>query len=199
MKAFVRSKRATGGLFTIWGGFFILNIKKVIYTSLLTALGILLPIAFHSIPNAGGIFLPMHIPVLLCGLICGFPYGLICGIITPLLSTLMTGMPPAAILPGMLCELAVYGTVSSLLISFIRFKNTYVNIYISLIVAMLAGRIVSGLLNAFIFMAGKYSMQIWIASSFLTALPGIVFQLLLIPAIIVVLRRARVIEITFKH
>lgn len=39
--------------------------------------------AFHVIPNGGSVFLPMHIPVLICGLFCGAPYGLACGIITP--------------------------------------------------------------------------------------------------------------------
>ena len=35
--------------------------KKLVITALLVALGIVLPFAFHSIPNAGSIFLPMHI------------------------------------------------------------------------------------------------------------------------------------------
>ena len=77
---------------------------------------VVLPIAFHSIPNAGSIFLPMHIPVLLCGLLCGPLYGLLCGILAPLISSFAPGMPPMAILPGMTAELAVYGLISGLLI-----------------------------------------------------------------------------------
>lgn len=57
------------------------------------ALGVVLPIAFHSVPNGGSIFLPMHIPVLLCGLICGPLYGVTCGILAPLISSFCTGMP----------------------------------------------------------------------------------------------------------
>lgn len=173
------------------------RIKKMVITALLIALGLVLPMAFHSIPNAGGIFLPMHIPVLLCGIICGFPYGLACGIAAPLLSSLLTGMPPVAILPSMLCELAVYGLVSSLLMHFIRTKNWYVNIYISLIGAMLSGRVVYGVLNALIFKAGNYSMQIWLGSAFVTALPGIAIQIVLIPAIIFALQKAKLIQM--KH
>ena len=45
------------------------NTKKVVFSGLLVAMGIALPIMFHSIPNAGSIFLPMHIPVLLSGFI----------------------------------------------------------------------------------------------------------------------------------
>ena len=104
------------------------NTKRMILTALFVALGVVLPMAFHSIPNAGSIFLPMHIPVLLCGLICGWAYGLGCGVLAPLLSSLMTGMPPAAILPGMLCELAVYGLVSGLLLKVIHTKRTIVDL-----------------------------------------------------------------------
>lgn len=154
------------------------------------ALGIVLPIAFHSIPNAGSIFLPMHIPVLLCGLICGPLYGLLCGILAPLLSSLITGMPPMAILPGMVLELAVYGLVSGLLIHSLPIKSTVTRIYIALIAAMIAGRIVSGVVNALIFHAGSYSFQIWITGAFIKALPGIIIQLILIPILVFALQKA---------
>jgi len=108
------------------------NIKKMVGTALFIAIGIALPLAFHSIPNAGRAFLPMHIPILLCGLICGFPWGLACGIVTPLLSSLLTGMPMAAMLPSMLCELAVYGLVSSLLMRYALVKNPYARLYIDI-------------------------------------------------------------------
>lgn len=169
--------------------------KKMVLTSLMIAVGVVLPIAFHSIPNAGSILLPMHIPVLICGIICGFPFGLLCGIITPLLSSLLTGMPPAAYLPAMICELAVYGLVTSLLIRFVRTKSVYANIYIALIGAMISGRIVYGILNSLIFRAGSYSAQIWLTSAFVTALPGIVIQLILIPLIVLKLQDSKFIDI----
>jgi len=171
------------------------NIKKMVLSALFIALGVALPLAFHYVPDAGRIFLPMHIPVLLCGIICGFPYGLACGAIAPLLSSFLTGMPPAAILPGMLCELAVYGSVSSLLMYLVRSKSLYIKVYISLIGAMLSGRIVLGTLNALIFNVGQYSTQMWLTASFVTALPGIVIQILIIPAVIIILQKAKLIEI----
>ncbi len=166
----------------------------MILTALFIAIGIALPLAFHSIPQAGQIFLPMHISVLMCGLVCGWPFGLACGIVTPLLSSLLTGMPPMAMLPAMLCELAVYGLVSGLLIHFIRIKNRYARIYIALIGAMLAGRIVSGMLNALILQAGSYSLEAWLATSFITALPGIAIQLVAIPVLVFALVKARLID-----
>ena len=171
------------------------TIRKTVYTSLLIAIGVVLPITLHAVPNAGSVLLPMHIPVLLCGIVCGLPYGLICGIATPLLSSWLTGMPPAAYLPAMLCELAAYGLVSSLLMRYVRTKNLYANIYIALIGAMLAGRIVYGVLNALIFRAGSYSAQVWLTSAFVTALPGIIIQLILIPAIVIALQKSKLADI----
>ena len=162
---------------------------KMVLSALFIAIGIVLPLAFHAIPNAGRIFLPMHISVLLCGLVCGIPYGLACGIITPLLSSLITGMPPAAMLPAMVCELAAYGVISAILMRYVRLKKVYVNVYISLIGAMLVGRVFYGILNALIFSAGSYSLQLWLGAAFVTALPGIAIQLVLIPAIVIALQK----------
>ena len=170
------------------------SIKKMVITALLIAVGIILPIAFHAVPNAGRVFLPMHISILLCGIICGFPYGLACGIITPLLSSLFTGMPPAAFLPSMICELAAYGTVSSLLIRYVRTKNLYVNVYIALVGAMIFGRIFYGILNSLIFNVGNYSMQMWLSAAFITALPGVVIQIIVIPLIVIALQKAKMIK-----
>lgn len=170
------------------------NIKKTIYAALCVALGVILPIAFHSIPNAGSIILPMHIPVLICGLICGWPFGLACGILAPLLSSLITGMPPIAYVPSMLCELAVYGLITGLLFKFIHTKKTIADTYISLVGAMIAGRIVYGILNALIFSVGKYSMSIWLTSAFVTSIPGIIIQLIIIPVLIVALEKAKLTE-----
>lgn len=167
--------------------------KRLILAALCVALGVVLPIVFHSIANAGSIFLPMHIPVLLCGLICGWPFGLVCGIATPLLSSLITGMPPVAFLPSMLCELAVYGLVSGLLMRWIKTKRLVLDLYLSLIGAMLAGRLVFGLLNALVFRAGAYSLPVWTAAAFVTALPGIVIQLVIVPMLVLALKKAKLI------
>ena len=167
--------------------------KKSIFAAVCLALCVVLPMAFHTIPGAGSIYLPMHIPVLLCGLICGWSFGLLVGILGPILSSLFTGMPPAAYLPTMIVELAVYGLVAGLLFQFIRTKKMAPDLYISLIGAMLIGRIVAGIVRALVFSPGQLSMQAWVTSYFVTGLPGIVIQILLIPAIIYALMQARLI------
>lgn len=168
--------------------------KRLILTGLCIALGIVLPLAFHAIANAGSIFLPMHIPVILCGLICGWPFGLACGVVAPLLSSLFTGMPMVAFLPAILCELAVYGAISGLLMRAMKTGKLVMDVYLSLIGAMLSGRLVFGLLNALIFRAGAYSLELWTTAAFVTALPGILIQLAIIPALVLALKKAKLIS-----
>lgn len=167
-------------------------VRRMILAAVCVALCVVLPIAFHSIPNAGSVILPMHIPVLLCGMIASWPYGLICGLMGPLLSSLLTGMPPAAILPAMMVECAVYGAVSGIMLKFTRTGKTYTDLYIALITAMLAGRVISGIAKALIFSPGM-AMSAWIASSFITSFPGIVIQLVLLPIVVTTLMKARMI------
>ncbi len=168
--------------------------KKLVLTSLFIALGVVLPQAFHAIPNAGSIFLPMHIPVLLSGYVVGPIFALICGVLTPLLSSLIFSMPPAAILPSMLCELAIYGLMVGLLSKVVKVNNMVVKTYLVLIGSMLCGRIAYGILNALIFRAGSYSLQAWLSAAFVTALPGIVIQMIVIPALVIGLKKARIID-----
>ena len=169
--------------------------KQLTLTAMFLALSITLPFAFHGVANAGSIFLPMHIPVLLCGIICGWPYGLACGILGPLLSSLSTGMPPAAYLPSMVCELAVYGMVAGMLTRKMRTGKKVFDLYLPLVCAMLSGRVCYGILNALIFKAGSYSLTVWLTGAFITSLPGIVMQLILIPALLYVLEEAGLMEL----
>ena len=164
--------------------------RKLVLTALFIAIGVVLPQAFHAIPNAGSIFLPMHIPVLIAGFAVGPLFGAICGILTPILSHLIFGMPPAMMLAQMICELAVYGFMTGLLNSLIKIKNPVVKNYAVLILSMLSGRLAYGILNALIFKAGSYSLQAWLSAAFITALPGIAIQLILIPILVARLRKA---------
>ncbi|MBR7179850.1 MAG: ECF transporter S component [Oscillospiraceae bacterium] len=174
------------------------NIKRLTLSALCIALCVVLPMAFHVIPNAGSVMLPMHIPVLLCGLVCGWQYGLLCGILGPLVSSILTGMPPAAILPGMMVECGMYGCVGGLMMERIRTGSLYADLYISLPIAMLAGRVISGIVKALILTPGM-SFSAWVAASFVTALPGISIQLILIPSLIVALTRAGLIPARYQR
>lgn len=167
-------------------------VKRMTLAAACIALCVVLPIAFHSVPDGGSVFLPMHIPVLVCGMICSWPYGLLCGLMGPLLSSLITGMPPAAFLPAMMVECGTYGAASGLMLKCVRTGKTYGDLYIALVVAMLAGRVISGIAKALIFSPG-IAMSAWVAGSFVTALPGIVIQLVLLPVVVNTLMKAKVI------
>lgn len=169
------------------------NVKKSIITAVCIALCYVIPLMFHGIQNAGNIFCPMHIPVFICGLICGWQYGLLCGIAGPALSSALSSMPPVAILPSMMVELAVYGTVAGLMMKLVRTKSTYADLYISLIVAIVCGRVLAGLAKALIFARGSYSMSAWIAGSVVTSWPGTVIQLVFIPTIVFALMKSHLI------
>lgn len=160
--------------------------RRLTYAALMLALGILIPMVFHTFQISGGIFLPMHIPVLLCGFLCGPQFGALCGLIVPLISSLITGMPPMyPTAVAMACELLVYGLMTGLL-------RKKCNVYLALILSMLAGRAVSGCANLVLMgLAGKsYTLNIFLTGAFVTALPGIVIQLLLVPLILIVMKKA---------
>lgn len=169
------------------------TVKRSIITAICIALCVVLPQAFHAIPNAGSVYLPMHIPVYLCGMISGWPYGILCGLAGPLLSSLITGMPMMAYLPGMMVELFCYGAISGLVFRLVRTKNLYADIYAALVSAMLLGRIIAGLVKAFILAPGELTAAAWATSYFVTGLPGIVIQLIVIPGLLLVLMKSRLI------
>lgn len=168
------------------------SLSKLILTAMCIALCVVMPIAFHAIPAGGKLFSPMHIPILLCGLACGMQYGAICGFAGPLLSSLITGMPAMGSLPPMVIECVTYGLLAGLMVKIIRSRYRFINLYASLIIAMLAGRIVAGIAKALYFSPG-ITVKIWMSTYFVVSLPGIILQLLLIPPIVYALIKARLV------
>jgi hypothetical protein len=166
------------------------SIFNLVLSGFFIAMGVILPMLFHSFGLLGGVFLPMHIPVLLCGFICGWKYGLPVGIIIPFLSSFVTGMPPLfPVAIAMSLELGAYGLVSGLL------KKRF-NSIITLIIAMLVGRVVMGV--SFVLLLGfvqkAYSINAFIEGAFVIALPGIILQLILIPLIFEVLKKSKILN-----
>lgn len=170
------------------------NLRKTVITAICVSLCVVLPVLAHLIPNGGSILSPMHIPVLLCGLICGPVFGGVCGVTGPLLSSLITGMPPLGYLPAMAVELCVYGLVSGLMMKLVRTKNLRLDLYISLVTAMVIGRIAAGVTQAAIFNAGSYTLTVFLTSYFITAWPALLLQLVLLPQTVTALTKSRLIE-----
>ncbi len=172
-----------------------LKIRNMILASMFLALGIILPFITGNIQFLGNQFLPMHLPVLICGFVCGYRYGGIVGFITPLLRAVLVGMPPLyPVALVMAFELATYGLVSGLLFRIL--KKNVVNVYISLIGAMISGRIIWGLVAFLIYPSAgfDFSFTVFLNSAFLFAIPGIVFQLIFIPVLVIFMKKNQVLS-----
>lgn len=167
------------------------QIKKLTLSAMFLAIGLVLPFLTGQIQGIGSMLLPMHIPVLLCGLICGWQFGGIVGFILPLLRFVLFSMPPMPNCISMAFELATYGLVIGLLHR--TFKGNFLlSLYGSMLISMLAGRVVWGVVQAVILgMNGSgFTLQMFMAGALLNAIPGIVLQLILIPAIMAALHRS---------
>ena len=70
-----------------------------------------------------------------------------------------------------------------------------------MIIAMISGRLVWGLVEVILLgMGGKaFTWQMFLAGAFLNAIPGIILQLVLIPAIMVALNKAGLVHFQKEH
>lgn len=168
---------------------------NIALTAMFLALAYVMPFLTGQIPEIGSMLCPMHIPVILCGYFCGGPWGFIVGAVAPLLRSLTLGMPtlfPKAF--AMSFELAVYGLMSGVLYRVLPKKK--INIYISLVLSMIAGRLVWGIVQ-FCCMgldATKFGFSAFWAGAVINALPGIVIQIAIIPVIVMFLEKTKLID-----
>ena len=138
---------------------------QLVLAALFTALGILLPAVFHPFGLAGSVFLPMHIPVLLCGFIVGSTYGALTGFIIPFLSNAFTVCAPIPY-RDLALELCIWLLGISRAMYFL--------------VGAITGRIVMGFANFVLLgLSGdSYIFSTFITAAFVTALPRIIIQLI---------------------
>lgn len=172
------------------------KVLNLVLAAMFLALGLVLPFLTGQIKEIGNMLLPMHIPVLLCGLICGWQYGAVVGAIVPIMRSALFGMPvmfPNAF--AMAFELATYGFVIGYLFSHAKWKCIK-SLYRCLLIAMLSGRVVWGLVQMFILGLGEggFTLTMFVTSSFLNAIPGIVLQLVLIPSVMLILGKTHLVE-----
>lgn len=167
--------------------------RKMTFGALCLALALLLPQVFHLIgmQQAGQIFLPMHISVFIGGMVLGWQYGALLGLLAPLCSCLLTGMPSMERVVFMMAELCSYGLVSGLLYQQLHIKDYPLGGYLSLIAAMIIGRLVYGV--TLTLAAALFSMNlggfsaVWAAV--VTGIPGIITQLVFLPALVRVVEK----------
>ena len=169
------------------------QIRKLTYAAVCLALCMVLPFLTGQIPQIGSALCPMHIPVLLAGFLCGPWWAMAVGAVAPILRFALFGMPPLFPTGAAMCfELATYGLVSGLL--YARLSKRASNLYVSLISAMLAGRIVWGCAMVVLLGAKEtpFTWAAFLAGAFVNAVPGIIVHILLIPLIVLALQKARI-------
>lgn len=167
------------------------SVKNLTLSAIFMAIGIVLPFFTGQIPAIGNMLLPMHIPVFLCGLICGWQYGAAVGFILPLFRSFLFGAPP--MFPAacaMAPELLTYGLVAGLLYNRSRWQCV-LSLYRSMIIAMICGRVVWAAAQIILLGIGgnKFTWEAFAAGAFLNAIPGIVLQLVFVPAVMIALNK----------
>lgn len=171
------------------------NSKNLTLTAMFLAVGLVLPFLTGQIPQIGRMLLPMHLPVFLCALICGWKWGVPMAFVLPLLRSVLFGMPvlyPTAI--AMAFELAAYAFVAGFLYEKSRWQCIKA-LYRCLILSMVAGRVVWGMVQGVLLGIGgnAFTFQAFISGALLSAIPGIILQLILIPAVMAALNRTRLV------
>ena len=167
------------------------QVRRLTYSAVFLGIALVLPFLTGQIPEIGSMLSPMHIPVLLCGFICGWSWGAAVGFVAPLLRSMLFGTPPMMpVAVAMAFELAVYGAMTGLLRK--KLPKNKANIYVTLIVSMIAGRIVWG--AARLILAGiagnSFTWAAFLAGAVTSAIPGIILHIVLIPILVMAIERA---------
>lgn len=172
------------------------TLKNLTLSSMFVAIGMVLPFLTGQIPQIGNMMLPMHIPVMFCGLICGWQWGALAGFVLPLMRSLIFSAPilyPRAI--AMAFELLTYGAVAGFLYNRSKWQ-CIIALYRSLIAAMISGRIVWATAEMILLglQGDIFTSEMFFTGAFATAIPGIILQLVFIPAMMVALDRTGLVK-----
>lgn len=167
------------------------HLRKLVYSAMFLAIAFVLPFLTANNQQLGNMLSLMHLPVLFCGFICGWPWGLLVGFIAPLLRSFTLGAPPLMIAIPMAFELAVYGCVTGLFYKLLPKKIGFY--YLDLISAMILGRLAWGAAK---FVLGgiqntEFGFAAFWAGAVVNALPAIAIQIALIPPLILVFQKNR--------
>lgn len=158
--------------------------RRITLSALFLSLAIVLPFLTGQVPVIGKLLTPMHFPIIIGAFFIGPVYALIIGFIAPLLRMLMFGMPPYPISLLMAFELASYGLVVGISYKLLkRVKiNTLLMILVSLLLAIILGRIVYAL-GAVIFLENASFFPAFLAT-FTSSFIGIILQIVFIPILV---------------
>ena len=172
--------------------------KSSVYTlvlmALLIAVGLILPLFLGQVQILAQGISPMHIPAFIAGLTCGPLAGAAVGAVTPLLRMLIFGMPPAPTAVPMAFELCAYGILTGLIYPRLARRMQHLPaILISMVIAMILGRIAGGAAKAvFLGLNGtSYGLSAFVSAYFAATAVGAAIHLILVPAVVLALEKAK--------
>ncbi|MCD7962222.1 MAG: ECF transporter S component [Rikenellaceae bacterium] len=142
--------------------------KTYLVAAALIAGNIVLPAVCHLIPQGGLIFLPIYFFTLFGACKYGIKAGLLIGILSPLINHLLTGMPPAPMLPAILIKscLIVFASVFAVR----KFGKLTIPVLIGIVLGyQIVGGLFEWLLTGSLFA---------VLQNFRLALPGMLLQVL---------------------
>ena len=171
------------------------QIKNLVLSAMFLSLGLVLPFLTGQIQQFGNMLSPMHLPVFLCGLICSWKYGMAIGFIMPLMRSLIFTMPPmypTAI--AMAFELAAYGFIVGFMYENARW-HCVKSLYRCMVTAMIGGRVVWGITMVALLGIGEngFTFGMFFAGAFANAVPGIILQLVFVPAMMLALDKTHLV------
>ncbi len=174
--------------------------KKLSYTAIFLAMGMVLPMLFGQIPQIGSMLLPMHIPVFLATFVVGPIYATPMAIVLPLLRSLLFGRPdmyPEAIAISL--ELATYAVVAGILYNALRIRSLP-RVHLSMLPSIVIGKVVRGLMEALLLglKAQPFVLKTFLSGVVLYSLPGIILQLVAVPFLMQFLYRRQWLTVSYS-
>jgi hypothetical protein len=163
------------------------TLRSMIVSALMTALAIILPMAFHAV-GLGNKFLPMLLPLLLNGFLSTWPWAILSALIAPWLSAALTGMPP--VYPPIALVMSGEGIVLAGVAS-ILYRATNRRVWPALVVAIVLSRVTGFLLMWTLAVAFHLPRTITATATLVEGLPGVALQIILTPIILRGLQQRR--------
>jgi hypothetical protein len=162
--------------------------RDIVFGGLFLALAVVVPYLFHVVGGGklGSVFLPMLLPIAMCGFLTGARVAVVVGATAPLVSSLLTGMPPMyPPIALMMCgEGMLLGGLTSVL-----YRKVKLNVWISLAAATGSERLFVAF--AALVLSRWFSLPERLLSwaAVVYGLPGVALQFAIIPATVKLLEK----------
>lgn len=154
---------------------------------LFLALALTFPLLFHAV-GLGSAFLPMFFPIVAAGFLVRPRFSLMVGALSPLVSAVLTGMPP--FYPPIAFIMVVEGVVLTMA-PYLFHRKLKINVFVSLVLTLILDRL--ALLVAVVGIASVMDLPEGVLgiASVLQGLPGIGVMLVVVPPLVVAMKRRR--------